>query len=203
METWWLTLFHELQRSRFAEISGARASIRLPVSDQLINRVVAARLSSDGPVRSLALHALDGDRFVLRIRLAKPVFIPAFEIAFDIEQQPTLPDSPILTLRLVSGGMWTLVVHAFQTFHGLPAWISARADCVAIDLAGLAGRYGAHPVLEVLDVLRVGTEAGRIVVSAEVATPASGARPARGADEDVTAADAIRRPQAKPDASRP
>jgi hypothetical protein len=182
MRPWWLTLLHEQQQSRFADVDGARASIHLPVSDRLLNRLIAERISPQSSLAGVTVRALEHDRFAVRIRLAKLSFLPAWEIRFEIEQQPRLPHAPLLTLRFASSGS-AFVARAIRAFGGLPTWLSARADRLEIDLAGLARRHGFDGVLDVLTGLHIGTVPGRFVIIVDAELPEAGTGDGHGSSQ--------------------
>jgi hypothetical protein len=165
MRPWWLTLLHEQQQSGFTDLDGARASVRLPVSDRLINQLIAERLSPEGRLHSVTLRALEHERFSVLIR-ARPAFLPAWEMRFAVEQQPILPHSPVLTLRFDSSGT-AFAAHAVQVFGGLPPWLWVRGDRLDIDLAALARRHGFYSAWDVIRGLRIETVPGRFVVTAD------------------------------------
>ena len=62
MEPWWLTLLREQHSTRFADLAGAHASFTIPVSDRLLNRLIADRLPPSSPISELHVHAEDGTR---------------------------------------------------------------------------------------------------------------------------------------------
>ena len=107
-EPWWLTLLREQQSAHFADLAGAHASFTVPVSDRLLNRMIADRLRRSSPIRELELRAEDGNRVTVSVRLARLAFLPPVHVRFAIERQPDLPASPVLVWRMVLEGVAAL-----------------------------------------------------------------------------------------------
>jgi len=77
LEAWWVTLLREQQSDGFSDLAGTDVAATIPIADQLISRVVAARMPATAPIREFALLAHPGDEFSVRIRLTKPaIFSP-------------------------------------------------------------------------------------------------------------------------------
>jgi hypothetical protein len=170
MTPWWLDLLKEQERAGFADLRGARASIRIPVSDRLLTRVITDRLPSTSTVREIELQALDGNECTVRVRL-RPAFLPTVSARLLIEEQPRLPHSPVLTLRIVSKGLAALASGPLASAFRLPAGFTLHDDRLRIDLAALARQYGAEAALGFLKSLELTTERGHLVVSADAALP--------------------------------
>src|SRR5687768_263963 len=123
MDPRWLALIQEQLRSGFADLTGASVAIRLPVSDRLVTQVIAERIPAGSPIRDLQLRAHDGNELTVRARVGGLTMLPALQVRFVIEQQPSLPEAPILTLRLASHGFTALVGRALQFLGKLPTGI--------------------------------------------------------------------------------
>lgn len=172
MTPWWLALLKEQQGSGFADLGGARASVRAPVSDRLISRLITERLPEKGTVREIEIEALDDNECRVRVRL-RPAFLPTISARLVIEEQPRLPDSPVLTIRLISKGLVALASGPLGGVFKLPQGITLDDELLKIDLAALARRYGAGAALDFLSTLELNTERGRVVVTAAAALPPS------------------------------
>ena len=91
----------ELRASQFAELKGARVSASIPISERLLNEIVAASLPPSAPVRDLTVQPQQANRLRCERELARPDFLPPISLTLEIEQQPQLPDTP-LVLRVLS-----------------------------------------------------------------------------------------------------
>lgn len=163
---WWADLLREQQAARFADLSGADAWLRLPISDRLLTRLIAARIPPTVPISDVDLRAETGNQLTVRIKMAKPSFLPPFRMRLRIERQPELPASPLLVLRLKSEGLAALAGPAMTFFDVLPPWVRMNADQLVVDLAAMAEEYGAADVLSYLTHLEVSTAEGRVIVAA-------------------------------------
>ncbi len=119
----------------FPTMAGAEAAATLPISDRLISRVIAQRLSPSAPIRELEVRAHQGDQISVRMRLSKPAILPPVQIRLAIEQQPQLPAAPILVVGIVSQGLASLAVNALKFVDVLPPGITLRRTAVRCRLA--------------------------------------------------------------------
>lgn len=161
-----MALLREQRGSGFADIAGTRASLTAPVSDRLLTRIIASRLPSSLPmIRELDLRAVAGNQLVISLR-AGPSFLPAFTIRLAIDEQPVLPSSPVLVLRIVSQGLAAMGNTALRFLQALPPGLRLDGDRLYVNLATLLERYGAEGALQHLSGLEISTTEGRVVVSA-------------------------------------
>jgi hypothetical protein len=171
MDVGWITLLREQLSDGFRDLAGAHATVVVPVSDRLISRIVAQRIPESAPIREFELTAHDGNRITIRIRLAKPAFLPPIQVALVIDQQPDLPESPVLSLALDSQAMGALAATALRFVDLLPAGIRFDGRRFRIDLKTLLERRNAADVLTCLTELKVTTTEHRVVVHARAALP--------------------------------
>lgn len=172
MRPWWIDLFEDqLRRSGFADIAGADASVRAPVSDRLLSRVLQEQLRGRLPVRDLELLAFEGNQLAIRVRVAKPAFLPLMTFRFHIERQPSLPESAVLVLRLASQGLGALVGPLLRLFDVLPPGVARDGSRFLIDLREVASRQGVAEYFAFLTSLEITTGEGRVIVAATAAVP--------------------------------
>jgi hypothetical protein len=170
MTSWWTTLLLEQERLRFADVAGASAAIRLPLSDRLLSRILQ-NLASDWPVRMLDVHALGSNELVVHFRLKRPAILPSFGLRFRIERQAELPASPVVVLRLIQRGIGMLAGPLLRVLGRLPNGVDYRDDFIVIDLRSLASRYHLDTGLTFVNQLEFATSPGYVVISANVAVP--------------------------------
>jgi hypothetical protein len=163
----WLALLREQQSTHFADLAGAHASFTIPVSERLLNRIIAERLPRTAPISELQLRAEEANHVTVSVKLAKFAFLPAVRVRFAIERQPDLPASPVLVLRIE--GKAALAGPALRFLEVLPPGVRLENDRLSVDLATLLAQYGAADALSYLTALEVTTAAGRIIVSGRLA----------------------------------
>jgi hypothetical protein len=171
MSSDWRTLLDNLRATEFADVSGTDLAVRAPVSDRLMTALVRTRIPDTAFVRDVDVRAGRDNEVTVRFRLTKPAFLPPLSIRLQIAQQPVLPDSPTLHLRIRSHGLVSLasVVTRFVPF--LPPWVSLNGDLVVVDGHALAAQYAAADFLRLLTHLALTTDDGRFVVEARAALP--------------------------------
>jgi hypothetical protein len=148
-------LFAQLNASGFQDVAGARVSARVPISSALLNQIIRDALrGSSGPVRSVDVGPLAGDRFEVVITTTLP-FVPALTVQVAIDEQPRFPASPFLVLRWsFLGGVGTFASRFVGRLeHKLPPGIRLDADRIVIDLPVMIGRSAPPGAVEWLRYL--------------------------------------------------
>ena len=157
-------LFHRQQASGFEDLRGAEASLTLPVSERLLNEVIAESLPPSAPVRELHVRPQAGDRFAVRARVGSLSWLPAITLGVAIDRQPDLPSSPVLILRLETSGLSALAGAALRFLNALPPGIRMEADRIVVDVAKLLDARGLGRYLAYVNELRVNTVDGAVVI---------------------------------------
>ncbi len=129
---------HQLLGFEMQDLQGAHVSGEIPLTDVLINRVIAQRLaSSESPVSAVVIEPSDNDCVVAHVRM-RARLVPPLTIDLRITHQPQLPDVPVLVLRwsLVGlGPLARLASPALGLFDLLPRGIRVEGDLIGIDLS--------------------------------------------------------------------
>ena len=159
-------IFAQQRHAGFPALAGANAAATIPVSDRLLNELIAPLLRPDGALRSIVLHARDGNQIGVDVRVARGPWSVPVGLTLEIESQPVLPQRPVLGLRLrKSPVLVTLGSLIVRLFAALPPGIFMQGERIEIDLDVLLARYDATELLRYLTELRVTTDAGVVVVS--------------------------------------
>lgn len=160
-----LDLIAQQQRAGFADLTGSEGQATIRVTDRLLNQIIAAELHQWRAIREAHVRALAGDRFEVRLVLATPSFIPALTVRVLIERQPSLPDSPVLVLKLAGlGGLTRFAGPVAAFLNVLPPGIRMAGARVHVDLRALLQRRGIAFALQLVDDLRVHTDEGTVRV---------------------------------------
>jgi hypothetical protein len=156
------------QNDGFPDLQGAEASIVVPVSDRLLNRILSEGITLPSQIRELRVHAQAGNRIAVRVKVGGS-FFPAINLTLAIEGQPELPGFPVLVLKLELGGLLALAGPALRFLDSLPRGIRIEGDRVHVDLGRLAQERGLEAWLPYLEALRVDTAEGVLVLTARAA----------------------------------
>ena len=152
-----------MRASGFGDLQGARISASIPVSERLLNALVAVSLPPNAKVRDLSVHPQDGNRFTVRVKL--PVdFLPPVSLNVQIERQPEAPDSPLVLRLMTLGGLFSLIGPALPIASYLPPGVRLEKDRLHVDLRVLAERHGYGDLLQLVRTVRISTEAGRLMI---------------------------------------
>lgn len=160
------SLLRQQQASGFADIAGAQVTATLPLSERLLNQVIAANLPPGGPLRHAELHAHPGERLTLRVALSKPSFVPPFNVTLQIERQAQLPESPVIVLRLAgASGLMAIAGSMAGLAMGLPPSMRLDGDRIHVDLRAMLRPHGADTLLDLLEELYVATGEGVVTLA--------------------------------------
>lgn len=160
-----LRLFEQQQASGFADLRGTRADLTVPIGDRLLNQIITEALPPSAPVRDLKVRSRADDRITVRFKLGAASFLPPIKLTLVIERQPALPASPVLVLRLETGGLLSVAGPALRFLDALPPGIRVDGDRIHVDLAVLLAERGLAPLLEHAEQIQVTTIEGALVVA--------------------------------------
>ena len=162
-----LAILEQLRASRFAAIQGTRASLSIPVPEPLLNQLVATMVPASAPVRDLHIRPQAGNRLAVRARASRLEFLPPVTITLQIEQQPQLPDTP-LVIRILSLPGLLSMASSLLSPSSLPAGIRLDRDRVVIDVRQLLELKGLGEFVPLIERLHVASEDGRLRLDVDV-----------------------------------
>lgn len=136
----------------------------LPVSERLLNEVIAESVPRSAPIRELHVKPQAGDRFAVRARIGSSPLLPALNLTLVIDRQPDLPASPVLILRLETSGLLSLAGPALRFLDALPPGIRVEHDRIYVDLAKLLAARNLESYLAYLKELRVNAVDGAVLL---------------------------------------
>ena len=159
------TLIARQQASGFPGLAGSEIQATIRISSELLNEAIAMNLAAVTAVRDLGVEPRAGNRFDLRVKLARPAFLPTLNLGLVIERQPQFPADPVLVMRLSgAAGMIGLAAPAITSFGVLPPGIRLDGDRILVDMRTMLQRYGQATLLDHAEQVQVTTEEGRLVL---------------------------------------
>jgi hypothetical protein len=156
---------------RFEELAGGHVSGELPLTDAVVNRVIAERLGSSTHVTAVHVHAREVDALDVHLSLRGVPLVSSVPVSLRIVRQPVLPASPVLELEWSLaglGGLARLAGPFITKMATLPPGVRIDHDRIAIDLESALQAQRLGDLLRLLTHVEVHTRDGRIVVSFEV-----------------------------------
>jgi hypothetical protein len=149
------------------ELRGARVAGELPLTDDVVNRVIAARLAAaKTPISAARVSAREGN--VIDVHLVPAArFLPSITVEVRIERQPEFPDRPVLRMRWSmpgTGPLARLATPFLANLESLPPGIRIDADLVTIDVREILVAHGFGDVIEFVSGLRIDTRPGVFVL---------------------------------------
>ena len=165
-------ILESLRASGFRGLGGAKAAVTLPISEPLLNDLIAASLPPSGAVREATVQPQPQDRLGVRVKLARPEFLPPIGATLVIERQPEMPHDPSLVVRVTGfAGLLALAGPLVSLRSVLPPGVRLESDRLTVDLAALLAQHGQGEWLRFVERLRVNSEAGRLIVTVEARIP--------------------------------
>jgi hypothetical protein len=160
----------DLAGSNLQELSGASIAAEIPLTNAVVNRLIAGRFAAaSGPVSTVQVDALDDDTFSAEVSL-KSKLIPTLRIVARIEEQPE-PQRPVLGVRWSMPGLGPLAMlagPALTFLKTLPRGIRAEDDRILVDVAEVLRAQGLGDLLPVVSKLQVHTRRGAFVLKFEL-----------------------------------
>ena len=160
---------NDFVRERFGvdlgEFAGTNLSGEIPLSDDLVNRLMAERLANHPQIASVRIQAQEGDTIAIQL-VPRMRMMPPLRIMARIERQPELPQRPFLLLHWTMPAAGPLALFAapvLSYFKAMPPGIRMDGDRIAIDLRELLRARGLEEVLGFVRALAVHTRPGGFV----------------------------------------
>ena len=161
----YLKLLADQERQGFPDLAGSEGQGAIRVSERLLNTILAGQLSGSASIRELRVSPRVGNRFGVRIVLAKS-FIPPISLDVLIDKQPSLPGDPVLGFTLSGmGGLLRFAGPVAGFLKALPPGVRMEGDRVLVDIRAVLARQGLTTLLDYIKDIAVGTEEGRLVVA--------------------------------------
>ncbi len=166
-----LSRLRNIAGNNLEELAGASITAELPLTNAVVNRLIAQRLdAASGPVSAVQVDALDDDTFSAQLSLRLKM-IPTIRIVGRIEEQPELPQRPLLGIRWSMPGMGPLSMFAAPALaflKALPRGLRAEDDRIVVDVAELLRSQGLADLLPYPRKARVRTRRGAFILHLEL-----------------------------------
>jgi hypothetical protein len=167
-------VIQSLVSSGFRDLAGSQASARIPISQSLLNGMVADALRgvTTTRIRRVDVRPRAGDRFDVTVETSWPLF-PRVSAVVVVERQPRFPEDPILVLRWsLPGALGGVVSRAIRASSQLAPGVRIDGDRLVIDLEAAGRRFElAIAMLPFVRALEVHTVEGAVVIDGELAVP--------------------------------
>lgn len=150
--------------------AGTRAAGELPLSDEVINAQIAARLAGHPRIAELTVRAQEGDAVEVKV-VPTGRFLPELTILARIVEQPDFPAHPQILMRWSvpgAGKLAMLAGPALAFFKALPPGIAMHGDRLVVDIATLLQSRGFGEVVGFIRQLSVHTRPGGFLVQFEI-----------------------------------
>ena len=166
-----LDRLRSLAGDRLQELAGTSLVGELPLTNAVVNRAIAEQLAaSSGPVSGVHVEALDDDTFSAQLSL-RTKMIPTVRIVGRIEEQPQLPQRPILGIRWSMPGIGPLGMFAgpaLTFMKALPRGLHAEDDRILVDVGELLRSQGLGELLPFITKVQIHARRGAFVLQFEL-----------------------------------
>jgi hypothetical protein len=153
------------QEAGFPALAGSEVRATIRIAEQLLNEVLAKLMPAGAALSSVAVHPQAGNRFAVRLSLAKPSFLPPLTAGLVIERQPQVPADPVLVLGLTGGAsVLRLAAPAITNRGVLPPFVRMEGSRLFVDIRALLKERGLAQLLDYAQDLRVTTDEGSVIL---------------------------------------
>lgn len=170
-------LAQRLKADNFGDLRGARINAVIPLTEHLLNEIVARQAEQSGAVKEMSIRILGANRIVLFVKAkVSALFGIKIPVKKTIEmavapEVPLLP-SPRLQLRIVKGlsGLEKNLISWLENLISrlVPGDISMEGDLITIDLGAVLRERGLDFAGHFIEAVSVDSEPGKLVVSASL-----------------------------------
>jgi len=151
------------------ELAGSTVSGEIPLSDALVNRMLAERLAQHAQVSAVRVQAQQNDNVAIQV-VPRARLMPTLNITARIERQPEFPEHPMLLVRWSMPAAGPLAIFAAPVlayFKAMPQGIRMDGDLIAVDVRELLRSRGLDDVLAIIRKLEIHTRPGGFVLRCE------------------------------------
>ncbi len=172
-----LPLAEQLQQGDFRAFAGARLSLSLPFSQEMLNQALAQMgAAKDGPLQEIHLEIREANQVEVRLSVQKWGLAKSFGFELHVEPDLGFPGSPRLKLALPSshallGSLLELLTSALGL---LPGGVAIADRVIEVDLAqAIAGNAPsaqdrARAFLSLIKRGTVETQAGKLILNLQL-----------------------------------
>jgi hypothetical protein len=154
------------------ELAGSKLAGEMPLTEALVNRMIAERLSQHPQIAAVSVRAQQDDTIAIQV-VPRARLMPPMNITARIERQPEFPQNPTLLLRWsmpAAGPLALFAAPLIGYFKAMPRGIRMDGDRIAVDLRELLHSRGLDDAIGLVRKLEVHTEPGGFLVRFEAAT---------------------------------
>ena len=164
VSTYLRDLLRRQPASGFADFPGAVVTGTLPLTEQVLNDIVAETvLKKNGPIKRFHVAVLPANRLVLDLTIEKWLFTPQFQVTLDVDKMVNFPADPVLRLRLahVEGPFAGLVEPVLNIIVPDGTGVRVSGRLIEIDLGALLRKGGQGYLIPLVKLLHLSTKQGR------------------------------------------
>lgn len=152
------------------DVAGARVSGEVPVSGDVVNKLIAERIAQHPQIAAVRVQPQQGDLLAVEL-VPRARMVPTLRLSVRIERQPQFPQEPTLLLRWsmpAAGPLAFLAAPALSFFNAMPPGIRMDGDRIAVDVAELLRTRGLTEVLGFIRDVAIHTRPGAFLVRFEI-----------------------------------
>ena len=151
------------------ELAGSTLGGEIPLSDALVNRMIAERLAQHAQLAAVRVQAQPNDSVAIQV-VPRARLMPPVNVTARIERQPEFPQHPMLLLRWsmpAAGPLALFAAPVLGFFKAMPQGIRMDGDRIAVDLRELLHSRGLDDIIPLIRKLEIHTRPGGFAVRFE------------------------------------
>ena len=170
-------LAQRLKADNFGDLRGARINAVIPLTEHLLNEIVAQQAEQSGTVKEMSIRIPGANRIVLfvsaKVSALFGIKIPVKK-TLEMEIAPEVPllPSPRLQLHIVKGlsGLEKNLISWLENLISrlVPGDISMEGDTITVDFGSVMRKRGLDDARHFIETVSVDGEPGKLVISASL-----------------------------------
>ena len=163
-------LLRERTGVELRELAGSTLAGEIPLTEALVNRMIAERLAQHPQIAAVRVQAQQNDSVAIQV-VPRARLMPRMNITARIERQPEFPQHPTLLLRWsmpAAGPLARFAAPLIGYFTAMPRGIRMEGDRIAVDLRELLHSRGLDDAIALVRKLEGHTQPGGLLVRFEI-----------------------------------
>lgn len=158
-------IFQKVIDNDFSDVAGLKADASLPMSESLINEVIAVALQRDKTIESCRVSIHEQNQVSVRLKTSGLPWALHLKLKLDTSVDFASFSSPKMRAWLENNRMLGSLA-AF--FHALPEWIKLYGDQVVVDLGFFLHTLAQKRLLSLIKAVEIRTETGKAIFDVKI-----------------------------------
>jgi hypothetical protein len=158
-------VFQKIIDNNFSDVAGLRADASIPVSQSLINEIIAAALQENRTIEDCQVSIHEQNRVAMRLKTSLLPWSLNLKLKLDRSVDLASFSSPKIRAWLENN---QLLGSLGAFFNALPEWAKLYGNQVVVDLGYFLRTLGQNRLLELVKSVEIRTEEGKAIFDVKI-----------------------------------